>query len=272
MATPFFLDASGRQLFCVYYEPDAKFREEAILYLPPFAEEMNKARRTVALQARRLSALGCGVLCLDLTGCGDSSGDHGDARWELWKEDLKVGVDWLKSQAFTKCHLWGLRLGALLALDSALENPHAFDKLVLWQPPPRGETLMTQFLRLQLAATMSTGQKTTTRALRERLAAGEPVEVGGYELHPALVAAIDALHLVSLAPPRDNETHWIEVAPGEEPAISPASAAVVGEWTKRGCHLQVEAVAGDAFWAATEITECPNAMEATTRIFRRDDL
>ena len=40
-----------------------------------WAEEMNKARRMAALQARLLAENGYAVLQIDLHGCGDSSGD-----------------------------------------------------------------------------------------------------------------------------------------------------------------------------------------------------
>ena len=49
---------------------------------------MNKSRRMAALQARAFAEMGFGVLQIDLFGCGDSSGDFSDARWDIWKQDL----------------------------------------------------------------------------------------------------------------------------------------------------------------------------------------
>ena len=57
---PFFLDVSGRSCFCLYHPPvrvDAVARG-AIVYIHPFAEEMNFSRHMAALQARALEALG----------------------------------------------------------------------------------------------------------------------------------------------------------------------------------------------------------------------
>ncbi len=51
---------------------------------------MNKSRRMAALQARAFAAMGFGVLQIDLFGCGDSSGDFSDARWDIWKQDLAI--------------------------------------------------------------------------------------------------------------------------------------------------------------------------------------
>ena len=69
---PFSLDVSGRSRFCLYHPPrrvDAVARG-AIVYIHPFAEEMNFSRRMVALQARMLAAQGYAVLQIDLSGCG----------------------------------------------------------------------------------------------------------------------------------------------------------------------------------------------------------
>lgn len=45
----------------------------SIVYIHPFAEEMNKSRRMAALQARALTLAGFAVLQLDLIGCGDEA-------------------------------------------------------------------------------------------------------------------------------------------------------------------------------------------------------
>src|SRR5437763_12894742 len=115
-AEPFFLRTGTGQRFCLFHSPAAACRG-AVLYVHPFAEEMNRSRRMAALQARALSALGYGVLQIDLYGCGDSSGDFGDARWGLRKQDLAAGAAWLHQRLYQPITLWGLRLGALLAID-----------------------------------------------------------------------------------------------------------------------------------------------------------
>ncbi|WP_229425321.1 hypothetical protein [Massilia sp. Se16.2.3] len=77
-ADAFFLDTQGGRRFCLYHAPIGECRG-ALVYVHPFAEEMNRSRRMAALQARALAARGIGVLQLDLHGCGDSVGDFGDA-------------------------------------------------------------------------------------------------------------------------------------------------------------------------------------------------
>jgi len=173
---PFFLEADGGQRFCLYHPPVGRARG-ALLYLHPFAEEMNRARRMAALQARAFTRAGHAVLQIDLAGCGDSSGDFGQARWDTWRADVALGADWLRARVDAPLRLWGLRLGALLALDYArLQDAQPVAGMLLWQPVLKGSTCLTQFLRLRLAGAMlAEGQAqggTRNRRLRYRARTG----------------------------------------------------------------------------------------------------
>jgi len=86
-ADAFFLDTADGPRFCLFHAPSGECRG-ALVYIHPFAEEMNRSRRMAALQARALAAQGIGVLLLDLHGCGDSAGDFGDASWDGWLRDI----------------------------------------------------------------------------------------------------------------------------------------------------------------------------------------
>lgn len=147
---------------------------------------MNKSRRMAAMQSRAFAETGFGVLQIDLYGCGDSDGEFGDARWNIWKADLASAYGWIRNRTPVPVSLWGLRLGALLALDFASDLEKPVDKVILWQPVLDGASFLNQFLRLRLASEMffnATGPKGAgTAALRERLANGETLEVAGYEL------------------------------------------------------------------------------------------
>jgi hypothetical protein len=45
-----------RRVFCIEHAPPRRVRG-AVLYVPPWAEEMNKSRRMAALQSRALAAV-----------------------------------------------------------------------------------------------------------------------------------------------------------------------------------------------------------------------
>ncbi|MTV55832.1 serine aminopeptidase domain-containing protein, partial [Pseudoduganella buxea] len=153
---PFFLDGGADARFCVFHSPSHSPSPDdacrgAIVYLHPFAEEMNKSRRMAALGAAALAADGYAVLQIDLHGCGDSAGDFGDATWESWLDDVARARRWLQRELGDRLTevpaLWGLRLGALLALDAARRAPEPPSALLLWQPVTSGAVLLTQFLR-----------------------------------------------------------------------------------------------------------------------------
>ncbi len=263
---PFFLPVAGQGArFCLYHAPAGPCKA-ALVYLHPFAEEMNRSRRMAALAARALAAQGVAVLQIDLLGCGDSSGDFGDARWELWRADVALAAAWLRERSGHAPGLWGLRAGALLALDCAPEMD--CPRLLLWHPVHSGAQYLTQFLRLQLAADMLDQQqaaRTTTAALRATLRAGTPLEIAGYTLAPAMADALDALDSKKLVPP--CPVHWWELAAEAGRPLPPAGAAVLQAWQAHGATVQAQVVEGPQFWATPEIATSPALLAATIAIF-----
>ena len=265
-AQALFLDAAPGQRFGLFHPPAGPSCRGAILYVHPFGDEMNKSRRMAALQARALAAAGFGVLQLDLYGCGDSSGELRDARWTRWKQDLAVASAWLRTQLGQPVHLWGLRLGALLALDYAHDAQEPVAGLLLWQPVLSGPIFLTQFLRLRVAGDMLAGAAaadagTGATALRAALAAGETLEIGGYEMAPALAAAIDALDADAWLPA--CPVAWFELVAQDGRPLPARSARLQADWQTRGVKLNVHVVTGKPFWATQEISESTALVEAT---------
>ena len=235
-----FLPVEPGHRFCIYHAPArGRAAGRGLVYVHPFCEEMNKARRMAALQSRRLASAGWAVLQIDLFGCGDSSGDFGDARWDIWRRDVENAVGWLRQRVRGAVSLWGLRLGATLAADFARDPGAAIEQLLLWQPVVNGEQFLTQFLRLQLAAEMlSAGAaQTGVGELRAALARGTSLEIAGYALNPHLASAIEALKLAQLFP-AVRRVHWLEVTAQAEPGISPASLRALEAWQGRGLEVR----------------------------------
>jgi len=261
---PVFIDGTAGRLFAVFHPP-AGVPRGRIVYLPPFAEEMNCSRRMAALTARALAACGFGVLVLDPFGSGDSAGDFADARWAIWRRDVGLAAAWLGARVAGPLTLLGLRLGAMLAAAAEAE------RLVLWQPVASGATMLTRFLRLRVAATMDGADRETTAALRALLAAGEAIEVGGYPLHPALAAELEGLRLTALDP--DCPVTWFEVAStadGETRPLSPGAARVVADWRQTGRSVDARVVAGEPFWQIQETTLAPALITATVAALSRE--
>ncbi|BCT69208.1 hypothetical protein NNRS527_02822 [Nitrosospira sp. NRS527] len=271
-AMPFFLKVEPGERFCLYHAPPASRECRGVLiYVHPFGDEMNKSRRMAAMQARAFAAVGFGVLQIDLFGCGDSSGEFGDASWNIWKRDLAAAWSWLENRVAAPISLWGLRLGALLALDFARSSENAINRIILWQPVISGESFLTRFLRLRLANEIllgdaSTEKNTGTNAMRDSLRAGNPLEVAGYELAPDMAAAIDILQAAELLVTR-CPVHWFEVVAEPGRSMTAAGTKVVTAWKQNGVDLHLQLVPCLPFWATQEISDCPELVLATADIF-----
>jgi exosortase A-associated hydrolase 2 len=255
-------DAGAR--FALFRAPRTSSLRGAILYVPPFAEEMNKSRRMASLQAQAFAATGLGVLQIDLFGCGDSDGELADARWTLWQRDVDAAASWLEARGYGPIHLWGLRLGATLALSSWQQAPSRFASALLWQPVHDGTAFVTQFLRLAVARDALRGAALTTDALRARLASGAAVDVAGYALAPELAHAIEAQRLAnfSLAGAR---VQWLDVRSGAGDT-PPAVSSAIASMKAHGVDVQHRAVSGQPFWSTLEIAEVPALIDATTAL------
>jgi len=265
----FFLaaDAGTRsgQRFCLLHAPRDAPPKALIVHVHPFAEEMNKTRRMAALQSRAFADAGCAVLQVDLLGCGDSSGDFGDATWQDWLDDVAQAARWLRARYPQASHaplwLWGLRAGCLVACEAAAQIDDKVNFL-FWQPAANGKALLQQFLRLKAAGEMLEGKgKGVIEGLKQQLAAGEPVDVAGYRLSPALALGLER---ASLAPAAHAQRMvWLETSPRDDAELSPAAAAPIARWQAAGVAVQSQVVSGPAFWQTSEIEEAPALIAAS---------
>jgi exosortase A-associated hydrolase 2 len=270
-AEPFFLKTDYGECFCLFYSPrSGNEGRGTFIYIHPFGDEMNKSRRMAAVQARAFAAVGFSVLQIDLFGCGDSSGEFRDARWDIWKHDLSVAKRWIENRTSSPTSLWGLRLGALLALDFAKSSGDSFDQIILWQPVINGELFLNQFLRLQLAKGMfadaGMGKIPGKNMMRNCLANGETLEIAGYELTSSLAAAIDNLKAAELIVTK-GAIHWFEIVAEAGRSMVPAGTNVITEWRRKGIDPKVYLVPCVPFWATQEISECPELVSATLSVF-----
>jgi exosortase A-associated hydrolase 2 len=268
----FFLAARPGQRLCVHHAPQTGAPRGLVLYLHPWAEEMNKSRRMSALQARALAQSGFAVLQIDLHGCGDSSDTWAEASWDGWVDDAQQALAWLNARwpgsTELPLWLWGLRAGCLLAsqLAARLDRPC---HLLLWQPATAGKQLLQQFLRLKAAADLQGDAKSILAATRAGLAAGQTQQVAGYALSPALASGLE---LAQLAPPPGHEhtaagaqasVVWLEVSTRDDASLLPASQTLIAAWTAAGHGVHSAVVHGPAFWQTQEIEDAPALLDAT---------
>ena len=250
------------QRFCLLHEPRGGATRGAIVFVHAFAEEMNKSRRMAALQARALADVGYCVLQIDLYGCGDSSGDFGDASWQDWVEDIAQAARWLQNHTNAPLWMWGHRCGCLLAAEAAWQFRLECNFL-FWAPPASGKQLLQQFLRLKTAGQMLTGAASAgMEALRTQLVEEGFVEVAGYRLPSALA---NGLEQSTLTPPgqADGRVEWLELSSRESATLSPVSTKASVAWQSAGYTVRCLVVQGPSFWQTTEIEEVPALIEAT---------
>ncbi len=279
---------AGGQRFCLYHAPNGHTPmgtspQGLIVYIHPLAEEMNKSRRMAALQSRAFADAGYAVLQIDLLGCGDSSGDFGDASWQAWVDDVVQGCHWLQATTRTAAvgaapmpiWFWGLRAGCLLAVEAAAQISSPINFL-FWQPPSSGKPLFQQFLRLKVAGDMLGGQgKGVMEALRQQLSDGTAVEIAGYMLSSALASGMERSTLSWPQPNSATATtftsgrvEWLELSTREDAALSPASVKTVEQWANAGFSVHSHVVTGPAFWQTSEIEEAPALLAASVAAIR----
>ncbi len=257
----FFLPVATGQRLCLYHAPIGSLPKGALLYFHPFAEEMNKARRMAALQARVLAEHGYAVLQIDLHGCGDSSGDFGDATWQGWLQDVLDARAWLRQRCRAPLWLWGLRAGCLLATQAAaqIDEPANF---LFWQPVASGKQFLQQFLRLKVASELMAGDnKGVMESLKQQLASGQSVEIAGYRLSPALAHGLEQAEL--LPPQKPGRLIWLKLSNRPDATLMPVSAKRLEQWRGAGYAASSQVVPGPAFWQTTEIEEAPALLAAT---------
>ena len=263
---PFFFDAEPGTRFSLYHAPNPHVAPRgSILYVHPFAGELSRTRRMAALQSRAFAALGYAVLQIDLFGCGDSCGEFNAGRWQIWHEDLALAASWLADRGNGALTLWGLRLGALLALDAAARLGPC--RVLLWQPFMSGRACINQFLRLsEQLQDPAPGAPRSTAALRAQLAVHGAIEVAGYEVAVPLVQAVDACDAAGVALP-PCAVHWFAHG-GPGPSRAAASAARLGaRWAPLGINLHFHLLDGAPGWTGTGDLDCPALREATCKLF-----
>lgn len=266
-AEPLFLTGPSGALFALHF-PACPRGERGVILLPPFAEEMNLARRMLRLQGAALAEVRIAAILLDPFGTGDSAGDFADARWETWIADVCVAAEALSVRGAQRIGLLGLRLGAALAAAAAPRLDSTCFASVLWQPVVQGRRHLTDFLRLRTLPGAARGDgPRTVEMMRACLAAGEAVEVAGYDIAPEMAAALDALELAELAHPALGTVTWFEVVHDPMQPISAAGARCLAAWTASGLAVKDQTIPGRSFWTGQAITLVPELIAATTAAF-----
>lgn len=254
-----FVPGSTGSRFRLVSEPADRLVRGTVIFVHGFAEEMNKSRRMAARMARLLAADGWRVVQRDLCGCGDSSGEFVDASWAAWVDDIDTEL--ADAATDRPVWLWCLRAGALLAPAVLEERRHV--NLLLWQPVLSGAQHLQQFLRLHAGARI-VGAASADRGASpmQRLRSGEPVEVGGYQLGPALAMGLEQAAF-AVSEHFAGRIAWFELSNDEAPELSMPAARAIERLSAAGLRADPRVLRGPPFWQTQEIEECEALLEQT---------
>ena len=199
METFDFLPVAGERILTILHEPAAA-RGEGVLMVHAFAEEKLWTARATTRLARALADVGLTVLRFDHRGHGDSDRDHHEMRLATLVEDLDAAAARLREAGAATLHLFGFRLGGVLALLRAADLGAASVALV--NPPPAGRDYLLKALRSNLTTQLSLydGVRRDREALLADMRGTGLLNIDGYHVHRELFDELAALDLAA-APP-----------------------------------------------------------------------
>lgn len=203
--------------------------------VPPFGEEEKSARRTLTDIAQTFHKRGEGSLLFSFRGTGDSSGDLAALGLEEWREDLRNALAEVRRRAVeTSVGLLGVRLGASLALQTALEDSEV-SEVVLIEPLLSGRSFLSQQMMRQKIRAQMTGDAAQPQT------EGHVEDLDGWALGEKMKSQLQSLDVMKEQISLKATAKIIQVGP--KPEVAPPLRAL-GE--KTGASTQ--AVVMPPFW------------------------
>lgn len=126
---------------------------QGVVFCNPLGQEAIRTHRMYRVLADRLSAASFAVLRFDYYGTGDSAGDDNEGEPDGWVGDILAACELLRSRAGCfELSLFGMRLGANLALRAAAQLATAPRAVLLWDPIVDGNEYSRQLQQAHQAA------------------------------------------------------------------------------------------------------------------------
>ncbi len=206
-----FISLNNRQLF-LRTTGNSQGNKNAILILPPFAEEMNKTRHLISALMQQLTAAGCNCFMLDNFGTGDSEGDLDQASVDIWRNDIQQLIKLLQQQGYQRLSIIAIRFGALQLFDLLNNTELSLQHIVLWQPIFEVKKFWQQFARIKVAEAMASGNKISQKELEQQLLQGDTLEIAGYPISPEFYQSL--LNIKASIPSQLSECKlsWFETS------------------------------------------------------------
>lgn len=240
--------------------------QHAIIFLPPFAEEINKTRHLLSNAMHQLSAAGISCFMLDNYGTGDSEGDLDIATVAIWRKDLQQLLQQLQQQGFSKASFIAIRFGALQLFDLLNSSlmPLKLVQIVLWQPFFEVTKFWQQFSRIKIAEAMARGERLSQKELEQQLHNGNTIEIAGYPISPAFYQSL--LQMQTQLPTELNTLplSWFETSQLDNIALPVQKMRVTLQQGSKLCFKQLKA---DPYWQTNELASADELIKLTVQQF-----
>lgn len=164
----------------------------------PFGGEAIRSNAFFRTLAMRLAREGCAVLSFDYYGTGESPGEGAGQSFQSWQQDILNADAYLRRRTgVTRCHWFGLALGATLAARAAVaaRADGRPAHLVLWEPVENGRAYGASMCARHRRE-MERWFRARWNVIRRDFAEPEPALPGvvlGFEVGDALAADLDRL-------------------------------------------------------------------------------
>ena len=267
--------SQNSQIFIAHYAPLEQSGVvgdvQTVIFVPPFAEEMNRSKRMYVLCARLLADAGIHSICFDFAGTGDSSGEWGDFDYFDWEKNL-VDVCQLAKKFTSKISLITLRDGALISLGLMKQAEIKLHKCVLWDPVDSGEVLIRQLIRMKIASAMAGDlKKITTQEVLDGIEQSGFLEVGGYHVTSELIDSIKSQKIsnsIEFAL-SSTELHWMTTgkSSGNSQQQLPICLTKLNLAENLLAQLTMHSVNDVRFWMQQEVTISPLLLRVTKQVF-----
>ncbi|MEB4209154.1 hypothetical protein [Mycobacterium sp. 94-17] len=204
---PAFVGPAGGAVFACLHRPSTPPRRLVLLCSSIAAEWKFNYRREVLL-ARRLAKLGIAAARLHYRGTGHS--DDGEVTFGGMVDDVARVREWACRQVDVEHTVYfGSRLGAMVA---AAAGRSARAPLACWNAPPAGDAYFREIFRnLSVGRLAAPRTVDDMRAPDELLRSGEPLDVLGYTLGPALYRSACTLLFSDELGPLSRAVNLVEI-------------------------------------------------------------
>ncbi len=203
---PCYFGPRSRRLYGCYHEPSTwPARDAGVVVCYPVGQEYIRSHRACLHLATAVARSGFPALRFDYYGTGDSAGDPDEVDFERWMGDLELAVEELRARSgVERVILAGLRLGGSLALLAA-RRIDGLAGLVLWEPVVRGTDYLAEVAQWHHEAILRFAVPP-----RDHQPGPRPTELLGFPIGEPLYAALEALDLLEVRPPRGRPLLLVE--------------------------------------------------------------